>query len=764
MKRWVLIFCVMLALLLTGCAGQGKDDSEPDIGTGGEETVSFLPEGQTYIAEWGGSFSYRDLFWPERLVMADGAVYYAENSRDEENGKFYTALYCWEEGKAAESIYTIENSFGPHLLTDGQGYLYCLYTDRSDETLKNKPARLLKLSLEGEPVYDRLAAPEGGESTGEALTGSLEDAMVTVEGQVCVCDSDGMVYFFDGEGKLTRTAKASPKGADLFSDYGFVRAGEDWYLYAWEGSELTCQKVAPEDGTVGQAVSLSLEDGYLGVCDGENGILIKGQNSLSLYIPGQDEPVEVLQWSGRGIGVDPGGVETAVMEEDNVITCLYYSRNGDGYLYQWLSLEPGKELQEPGEEYTIRLGLVERYYDKYVAAELDGIFEEFYKLYPNYNIEIVTYDIENTDFALDLVKGNGPDLISTQFLDVVMLTEKGVLEDLRPYLAASEMVGEEDLLPSVLRAMKVNGKMVRVLDEFTARGNVVAAGTTNGGAWTPEEYLNLADQQTPGVYLDMFMSRKAIFNTIIKRAEYSYVDRENRECYFTDGRFARLLERIVQVSVEDTGLLRKEDTDELVRKWECYHSGQTLMAANLDINDVRVLIEMKDAFGEDSEFAGYPNYEGIPQYEMIANHEFAINSASDKKDIAWAFLEMLLSRDYQSRIRMSGYRGYFRSVREDVLEEECDGVYSSIPPKAALGTSNQYNGQSYFYPEGIPPMTQEERAELRYVLDNAYMDRPARGMIYDIIWEEVQVFFAGDKTADEVAEIIQNRVSLYLNE
>jgi len=37
-------------------------------------------------------------------------------------------------------------------------------------------------------------------------------------------------------------------------------------------------------------------------------------------------------------------------------------------------------------------------------------------------------------------------------------------------------------------------------------------------------------------------------------------------------------------------------------------------------------------------------------------------------------------------------------------------------------------------------------------------------VIYDIVWEEVQVFFAGDKTADEVAEIIQNRMSLYLNE
>ena len=41
---------------------------------------------------------------------------------------------------------------------------------------------------------------------------------------------------------------------------------------------------------------------------------------------------------------------------------------------------------------------------------------------------------------------------------------------------------------------------------------------------------------------------------------------------------------------------------------------------------------------------------------------------------------------------------------------------------------------------------------------------PVDNKILDIISEEVGAFYAGQKSADEVANIIQSRVSLYLSE
>ena len=40
----------------------------------------------------------------------------------------------------------------------------------------------------------------------------------------------------------------------------------------------------------------------------------------------------------------------------------------------------------------------------------------------------------------------------------------------------------------------------------------------------------------------------------------------------------------------------------------------------------------------------------------------------------------------------------------------------------------------------------------------------ANNNVYNIITEEVAPFFAGQKTAKEVADIIQSRVSIYVNE
>lgn len=759
MRKRIWILLLVMVLLSAGCSGQKQDSGKTDIAAGEEAAASFLPEGQIYTAQWGESFQCQDLLASARLVLTERVLYYAQVNRDESSGEFQTELYRWAEGKTAEKLYTLENAYAHHLLSDGQGYLYCIYSDRSEEGAEMSPVRLLKLDLDGEPIYDEPVRADDREDSGEEVTWLLTDAVVTEAGQICACDSDGTVYFFDEAGKWKGTAKASAGGTGLFSDYGLVNAGEaGCYWYTWEQNTLTCQKLSLESGTIGKAESLSMENAYAGIYDGENGILIKSGTSLSLYTPGQGEPAEMLRWSDRAIGVNPVGIENLSMEEDGGLTCLFYRANGNGYLYEWLSLEQGEVLPEADSDSTIRLGVVGSI-DEIEMDFLKGVFNEFYKLYPDYNVEVVTYDMGWTEFALDLLKGKGPDLISTQFLDVDMLTDKGILEDLTPYLEVSGKVGTEDLLPSVLRAMTVNGKLVRVIDEIMIWGNIVAAGTTDGGAWTPEEYLALADQQTSGVYMSVYMGNWDLYSDIMNRAMYSYVDWEKRECHFTDGSFARLLERIMEVSVEDTGLSLRDQGEV-----SYYRSGQVLMVRGEYLHGVRGIWYIKEAFGDEAEFAGYPNYERTPQYEMSARHEWGINSASDKKEIAWALLEMILSKDYQVLCRSSAASSeLFLPVRNDVMTEELDGVYDRFGVSAAA-VINPYTKEKHYYPDGIPALNEEEKEEIRYVVDNGYIRSPVSGVIHDIASEEVQAFFAGDKTADEVAEIIQNRVSLYLNE
>ena len=86
-----------------------------------------------------------------------------------------------------------------------------------------------------------------------------------------------------------------------------------------------------------------------------------------------------------------------------------------------------------------------------------------------------------------------------------------------------------------------------------------------------------------------------------------------------------------------------------------------------------------------------------------------------------------------------------------------------IPPSDRVGKRSvflSWNDISF----DLYAVTQEEKDKITQTIDNI------QGMVQwnmpgvEIIYEEAASYFAGDKTVDEVAEIIQSRVKIYVNE
>jgi hypothetical protein len=83
------------------------------------------------------------------------------------------------------------------------------------------------------------------------------------------------------------------------------------------------------------------------------------------------------------------------------------------------------------------------------------------------------------------------------------------------------------------------------------------------------------------------------------------------------------------------------------------------------------------------------------------------------------------------------------------------------------------NGEKVYYDQTayigdteytIPALTQEQVDDFKTMVDNASVGGNYDSDILDIINEEAAAFFSGDKSADDVAALIQNRVSIYLGE
>ena len=64
----------------------------------------------------------------------------------------------------------------------------------------------------------------------------------------------------------------------------------------------------------------------------------------------------------------------------------------------------------------------------------------------------------------------------------------------------------------------------------------------------------------------------------------------------------------------------------------------------------------------------------------------------------------------------------------------------------------------------IVPVTQDQAEDFKAYVNNASLCGDYDTDIMDIVTEEAGAFFAGDKTAEEAAKLIQNRVTTYLGE
>lgn len=96
--------------------------------------------------------------------------------------------------------------------------------------------------------------------------------------------------------------------------------------------------------------------------------------------------------------------------------------------------------------------------DKLWDTELTKAVGAFNIANDKYQVEIREYD--NDRLAAEIMTGNGPDLIPLDVVGVSIAGNKGIVEDLAPYLEESEILSQDMLNERVLNLYTVNGKLV----------------------------------------------------------------------------------------------------------------------------------------------------------------------------------------------------------------------------------------------------------------------------------------------------------------
>ena len=109
-------------------------------------------------------------------------------------------------------------------------------------------------------------------------------------------------------------------------------------------------------------------------------------------------------------------------------------------------------------------------------------------------------------------------------------------------------------------------------------------------------------------------------------------------------------------------------------------------------------------------------------------------------------------------------------ITESAWESETENRYYAYA--AYSPTQLRANGRSRTAPkrqntDANPPLvalSDEEAEALRESVRTAYITTGRDDMVMQIVEEEIEPFFAGDRTAQATADIIQKRASVYLAE
>jgi multiple sugar transport system substrate-binding protein len=116
--------------------------------------------------------------------------------------------------------------------------------------------------------------------------------------------------------------------------------------------------------------------------------------------------------------------------------------------------------------------------------------------------------------------------------------------------------------------------------------------------------------------------------------------------------------------------------------------------------------------------------------------------------VAWKFIAYLLSEEGQSLQERQGF-SLLKSVNEKQLND--------IQKQVKSGT--------YKLPDGKAPVVSDgEFTQFRQLISTVDNFAVVDGSVISIIGDESRAFFSGQKSAEEVAKLIQNKATTFLNE
>lgn len=808
----LMLACLTAATLLAGCGKENKPQ---------EEQYMFLPTYHELKDENGNPFANGI---NSTTVCGDRAYFYTYINYDNSAVTYDTPATEEEPAEPAEGE-TVDNTILPDEPIDGGGSslsrigFYSVKLDGTDLVrLKDYQMPQVDAGMEGNAGLNAIqAGPDGSILVLESVDQYYYDLPENFNPET----DNRWDYYKDGGSKCL-LRKLSETGAELsavdlkalyFQSQG-LDASQEGDNYFWAYSFQVDDSGNAYVSAMGYLMVVA-PDGRLLSCQSQD-------NMNDMLVRLSDGRVAVQFWSEglKAVNTETWAVDGEVPNPENNNNINYYFTGQGDYLYfygtssslygmkndgttekllDWLSCDVDTDYMGnltvlSGEKVVLfetnwsedvpKCSLVEL--DRTLVTEenrreeltmavvdldwdLRAAIKRFNRSNTQYRIVVKDYSEYNTDdnwtagrqkLSTEIISGDVPDILACDNLPVRLYGAKGLLEDLTPYIQNDTALGGENgLVKAVVDALRSDdGKLYTITSRFqvqTAFASRKVVGDVTG-LTMDEARQALTKLQDGAMMMGYYTNQADLLQNLCSNNMEHYVNWETGECSFDSQGFVQLLECVK--------LAPQEITDDMYNNWQEYGPNTALregrqLLCRTTVSDWYSLMDVKSYLGDDAQFVGLPdeNREGNSFNTYLP---LAMSSKSKHKDGVWQFISAYLTdeNDYSwgFSIVQSKLDSYLAEARKRQSYTDENGNQVEYPIFSYTDDSGKQ--------VDVYCLEQADYDALMALFNNTHRMYDYDQAIMEIIKGEADNFLKGSSSAQDVANAIQNRVTLYVNE
>ncbi|MDE6635669.1 MAG: extracellular solute-binding protein, partial [Lachnospiraceae bacterium] len=367
-----------------------------------------------------------------------------------------------------------------------------------------------------------------------------------------------------------------------------------------------------------------------------------------------------------------------------------------------------------------------------------------------YRVEYVSYYRQNdaTDEKLkyDIIAGNAPDVIILYDpgMDINNYIAKGFLEDLTPYIEKDSVLNEDYFLDGFLDAIRTDGKIYFLGNTFRIETLVGKKSELSEyeNEWTMDAFMEYYKSKPEGTDIFSTTTKEEVCYTLIAQNMSRFIDWNTGRCTFDGEEFRKILEFCN--GLENGEMDESSEYNDMSDHIKPIKEGKLLFQKAL-ITSIQYIQPYQTVFGNDEMYIGYPSDSNNGTYLTMLEDMVGIFASSEHKNEAWDFIKALFESEY------------IKNSYDSSISSSKEGFEKHFQKQSGYDQYTIFGGIS------VSPARKEDAEAVKELVKKSTY-RYYIFEQYEIIEEDINSYFAGEKGLDETVKIIQDRMDKYVNE